>query len=399
MAFQIIVIRIFLKMSIKRTIVLRRVVRVPSRVDLLFNSKGIQSMNSQPKYLMNAWYVAALASEVNGEALFHRRLLGISVLIYRKTNGTPVALQDRCPHRFAPLSIGKRSGDEVSCPYHALRFNAEGACVHNPHGNGVIPRAARVRAFPVQERHGFIWVWMGDAASDDAILPDYSPLDDGHPNAVGYTYMPMKSNYELIIDNVMDLSHIDHVHGEIITTRGQLSPIVPKILETPRTIAARWEWKQTPAMMIYANFLPEPAKEARHYFDITWSPPGNIQVSGGAVQGLDSFDAAISQYDLHTCTPEDEFNTHYFFATRRNHLVEDGDYNQVKIKAMRTAFETEDGPLIQAVQTEMATPDFFSLNPVLMSNDVAPVKVRRLLRKLIMAEGAREPFDIAESVE
>ena len=75
--------------------------------------------------------------------------------------------------------------------------------------------------------------------------------------------------------------------------------------------------------------------------------------------------------------------THYFFATRRNHVVEDGDYNKGKIEAMHAAFENEDGPIIQAVQAEMDTTDFFSLDPVLMTNDVAPVKVRKLLRRLI----------------
>ncbi len=345
-------------------------------------------MTVQPAYLQKAWYVAAMSTEVDSEALFHRKILGTSVMIYRTADGTPVALHDRCPHRFAPLHLGKRVGDEVACPYHALRFNAGGQCTHNPHGNGHIPQAARVASFPLQERYGFIWIWMDASEPDLSLLPDYAPLEQGHPNAVGYTYMAMASNYELIIDNVMDLSHIDHVHGEIITTRGKLSPIVPAIRETATNISARWEWSQQPAMLIFANFLERPEDPAEHYFDITWSAPANIQLSVGAVQDGKGFDAATAQYDLHTCTPADEFSTHYFFATRRNHVVEDADYNEMKIKAMHAAFETEDGPLIQAVQDEMGTSDFFSLNPVLMSNDIAAVKVRKLLRKMIAAEQA-----------
>lgn len=347
---------------------------------------------TQSSFLMNAWYAAALSTDVGPDALFHRRILDTSILIYRKQDGTPVALHDRCPHRFAPLHLGKRMGDEVSCLYHALRFNAEGQCTHNPHGMGQIPRAAKVRSYPLLEKFGFIWIWMGDAPADPAKLPDFGELDMGHPNGVAYTYMHMKANYELIVDNVMDLSHIDHVHGEIITTRGQLSPLVPKMRETPTSIAARWEWKQTPPMMIFNNFLPDPQGEARMFFDITWTPPANIQLSVGAVQNeqaqLDLMDC-VGQYDLHTCTPETGDSTHYYFATRRNHLVEDGDYNRGKIQAMHTAFETEDGPIIEAVHAEMGTDDFFSLNPVLMSNDIAPVKVRRLLKRLIQQETAR----------
>lgn len=340
----------------------------------------------RPYAMKNAWYVAALSTEVGEDALFHRKLLDTSVLIYRKKDGTPVAMQDRCPHRFLPLHMGKRVGDEVACHYHGLRFGTDGKCTHNPHGNQRIPEAMKTRSFPLLERYGFIWIWMGDQPADPAKLPDYSPLDEGHPNALAYTYMYLKVNFELIMDNVMDLSHIDHVHGEIISTRGKLSPIVPEMRETSRTISARWEWVQQPAMMIFANFLPDPEGPARGYFDITWAPPANIQLSVGAVQGDKSFDEAISQYDLHTVTPESENTTHYWFATRRNHIVEDAEYNKLKIEGMHGAFESEDGPVLEAVHEEMGTNDFFSLHPVLISNDAAAVKVRKLLKHLIDEE-------------
>jgi vanillate O-demethylase monooxygenase subunit len=344
-----------------------------------------QKIEMKQPYLLNAWYVAALSTEVGPEALFHRKILDTSILIYRKQDGTPVALHDRCPHRFAPLHLGKRVGDEVACLYHALRFDCEGQCTHNPHGTGQIPKAAKVRSYPLEERYGFLWIWMGEEAADPARLPDFGELSNGPDTGVAYTYMHMKANYELIIDNVMDLSHIDHVHGEIITTRGQLSPLVPQMREEKEAISARWEWQQTPAMLIFANFLPEPAATARHFFDITWTPPANIQLSVGATQNGEVLDlgSCIGQYDLHTCTPETPNTTHYYFATRRNHLVEDAGYNDMKIQAMHAAFENEDGPIIEAVHHEMGTTDFFSLNPVLMTNDVAPVKVRRRLRQLI----------------
>ena len=342
-------------------------------------------METQIPFLLNAWYVAALSTEVGPEALFHRRILDTSILIYRRQDGTPVALHDRCPHRFAPLHLGKRIGDEVACLYHALQFDCSGQCTKNPHGNGQIPKAAKVRSFPLQERYGFLWIWMGEAAPDLGRLPDFGVLDAGPDTGVAYTYMHMKANYELIIDNVMDLSHIDHVHGEIITTRGQLSPLVPQMRESEEAISARWEWQQTPAMLIFASFLPEPTAGARHFFDITWTPPANIQLSVGATQDDQALDlrGCIGQYDLHTCTPETANTTHYYFATRRNHRVEDADYNAMKIQAMHAAFENEDGPIIEAVHHEMGTTDFFGLNPVLMTNDVAPVKVRRRLKQLI----------------
>lgn len=341
-------------------------------------------------YLLNTWYVAALSREVQGETLFARQLLDTSVLIYRKADGTPVALHDRCPHRFVPLHMGKRVGDDVVCAYHALRFDCTGACVHNPHGNGQIAASAKVKTFPLLERYGFIWIWMGNQPADPAKLPDFSPLDDGPATGIAHTYMPMKAHFELIIDNVMDLSHVDHVHGEILTTRGQLSPQIPKVTEKDNTVHVRWEWAQTPPMGILAGFLPDTAAEARHFVEVTWHAPATIELRVGATQNDGPLDLsnAVGQNDLHTCTPASATETHYFFATRRNHLVDDAAFNQGKIEAMHGVFVTEDGPIIEAVQREMNTSDFFALNPVLISSDAAPVRVRRLLKKLIEQERA-----------
>jgi len=348
-------------------------------------------MPSSHRFLTNAWYAAALSTEVGAEALFKRTILDTSILLFRTQNGEAVALHDRCPHRFAPLSMGSREVDTVVCPYHGLKFDSNGACVHNPHGAQRIPDRCSVKRFPLAERDGFLWIWMGDAEADHDALPDYNPLVSGHENAVGYTYMYLNANYQLILDNVMDLSHIDHLHGEIITTRGQLSPIAPALAETHNTVSARWEWKQQPAMLILNPFLPSPDDEARQFFDITWRAPGNIQLSVGATQAADSalnLETCVGQYDLHTCTPETATTTHYFFATRRNHIEEDGDYNAFKIQAMHDAFMTEDGPILEALQQEMKTDDLFAMRPMLMSNDVAPVKMRQRLIKLIESENA-----------
>lgn len=343
-------------------------------------------MTNRSPYLMNAWYVAATADEIGIDATLSRKILGTSVVLYRDANGSPIALHDRCPHRFAPLSMGAREGDTLVCPYHGLKFNSAGTCVHNPHGKGVITRALAVRSFPVVEKYGFVWIWMAQEEADHALLPDYSPLDEGHENGVAHTYMKLPVNYRLILDNVMDLSHVDHVHGEIISTRGQLSPLFPDVQETESTVSAAWEWQQTPPMLILNQFLPRPEEEARHWIQVNWSAPGNIQLSLYCAQDDTPVKEGPGQYDLHSVTPEDEFSTHYFFATRRNHIEEDAEYNAMKIRAMHDAFENEDGPIIAACQREMGERDFFAMNPVLMSNDLAAVKMRRRLQRLIEAE-------------
>jgi len=345
------------------------------------------------KYLLNTWYVAALSKEVEPTGLFKRTILEIPMLIYRKADGTAVAMYDRCPHRFVPLSLGRREGDDVVCAYHGLKFDCTGKCNHNPHGNRNIPPNAIVQTFTLLERYGFLWVWIGDQPADEAKLPDYGQLETGHPNGVAHTYMKRPCHYELITDNVMDLSHVDHLHGEIISTRGQLTPQIPKVKSENDALSVRWLWEQTPPIQILAPFLPQPEVSARHFVEVIWTAPTNLQLTIGATQDPDAaldYDHTVAQFDLHVSTPEDEHNTHYYFATRRNHIEEDGAYNEAKIKGMHDAFVDEDGPILDAAHQRMGTNDFLSLQPALLTSDMGPVRVRRRLKQLIEAQSAEQ---------
>lgn len=171
-------------------------------------------------YLLNTWYVAGWSEDVQPGALMSRTLLEQPVLMFRDSGGVPRALLDRCPHRFAPLSMGRLSddGQSVQCAYHALRFDGHGACVHNPHGDGRIPPAAKVRTYPLVERYGVLWIWMGDAAkADAALIPDFSLIDPEHWH-VGKRYLHAKANYVLETDNIMDLSHVEFLHPSTLGT-------------------------------------------------------------------------------------------------------------------------------------------------------------------------------------
>ena len=126
-------------------------------------------------FLKNTWYVAAWSHEVTDQ-LFARTVLGQRLLIYRKKYGDAVAIAGYCPHRFAPLSVGRLKGDVVECGYHSLQFDGTGQCIHNPHGRA-IPKAAKVPAYPLVERYGLLWIWLADAAeADDTLIPDYGYL-------------------------------------------------------------------------------------------------------------------------------------------------------------------------------------------------------------------------------
>lgn len=342
------------------------------------------------KALHDTWYVAAIATEVDATAMFHRRILDTSVLIYRKGDGSPVALHDRCPHRFAPLHLGKRVGDEVQCPYHALRFDASGRCTHSPHGDGTVPARACVRSFPLVERYGLLWIWMGDASrAEPELIPHYPLLDHALPTAVGHGYMHMGAHYELIVDNVMDLSHVDHVHGPLLNTAGHLSKQKPPVRDDGNSVLVRWEWQQQPPMGLFAPLLQDPTGPAEQFVQVQWTAPSNMFLTVGAVQGSRDYEQGLISWDFHLLTPESETSTHYYFVSLRNFMVESAEFNAMKLKNMIDTFKAEDEPLIAAVQAEMGGADFWSLKPALLSSDPAPVKARRRLAALIEAEAAR----------
>jgi len=125
-------------------------------------------------FLKNAWYVGAWDTEVGRQNLLRRTLLNEPVVFYRTEDGTPVALEDKCAHRHAPLSEGKLVGDMIQCPYHGLEYNADGDCVRVP-GQSNVPPGCRVRSYPVVERNHWIWLWMGDPA-----LANPDDIEDFH---------------------------------------------------------------------------------------------------------------------------------------------------------------------------------------------------------------------------
>ena len=159
----------------------------------------------------NCWYVAAWDHEVRRLHPMRRLLLGEPVVLYRVSDGTPVALEDRCCHRHAQLSRGRVRGDTIECAYHGLRFAPDGACVHIP-SQTHIPAAARVRSYPVTERYHWIWIWPGDPAlADESLIPDFGVMDHPDWNWRGET-LPVAGNAMLVIENLMDLTHLPVLH-------------------------------------------------------------------------------------------------------------------------------------------------------------------------------------------
>jgi vanillate O-demethylase monooxygenase subunit len=191
-------------------------------------------------YVRNAWYVAAWSEQIDGGKPFAITILDEPVAIYRGESGRLVALEDRCVHRMAPLSLGRCEGDRLRCMYHGLLFSPEGAVVEIP-GQAQIPPNARVRSYPVAERHSWVWVWMGEASeADEALIPPAVGLD--HPDYIlGHGDLDYEAEARLINDNLLDFSHLSFVHANSFGTGPEFAESHAKITPLDRGIRyQRW---------------------------------------------------------------------------------------------------------------------------------------------------------------
>jgi len=135
-------------------------------------------LSYEVRYVRDAWYMAGWAKDFPAGRPVAAMLLEEPLVFYRQSNGRLVALEDRCPHRFAPLSMGQVEGDDLRCLYHGVKFSGTGQCVELP-GSGARPRAMCARAYPVVERQSAVFVWMGAAEkADESRLPPFIGHED-----------------------------------------------------------------------------------------------------------------------------------------------------------------------------------------------------------------------------
>jgi vanillate O-demethylase monooxygenase subunit len=330
------------------------------------------SLPSAP-YLLNCWYVAAWMGELAPGAHMRRVILGQPILFFRTLNGDIAAIGDICPHRFASLSNGRFEDGVVECPYHGLRFDMSGRCVHNPHGDGRIPERARVARYPLSERYGAIWIWPGHPeAADDALIPDLSFLDNPSPNDRGVGYIRRNANYQLMCDNIMDLSHSDFVHRTTLGTDGATARAQAKTQFKRDIVTIEWSFD---GKGLVKNRSSEAVPDVHTNLEVTWHAPG-VMIIRNESYPIGDENSKIKTVAVHIMTPETETSTHYLF----------GIPSKSQLDAAHRIFETEDGVMLEDVQRNMQGAALWELNPVILSNDGGAVLSRRVLARKIQTE-------------
>jgi phenylpropionate dioxygenase-like ring-hydroxylating dioxygenase large terminal subunit len=348
-------------------------------------------------FLHNAWYVAAFSKEVTAQSPFSRTLLNRPVVLYREEGGAVIALDDRCPHRFAPLSLGRVVDGAIECPYHGLRFGSAGKCVLNPHGEGKTPANAAVRRYPTRERYGAIWIWMGNPAFADTVpLRDFVFLDPEH-YFTSEGYLLTRANYQLSADNLLDLSHFQYLHpntlGSDAMARGALQHA-----DEGDTV---WVRRETTAEMLQPfvaqAFSVTPGKAADRGLDVRWEPPGLLTIVVRVRETDAPLDATRVGISAHWLTPETDASTHYFFAFGLpREMGEVGAMLvQTSVEGLMTPFRDEDLPMLAAQQRAIGTREFWDMQPVMLSIDAGAIRARRIMERLIANESGAADGDLS----
>ena len=333
--------------------------------------------------LRNQWYCAAFGHELK-QAPMARIFLNEPVVLYRKADGTPVAMEDRCCHRRAPLSEGKVEGDNLRCGYHGFLYDPSGAAIWAP-GQDRLPPSARVRSYPVVEKHGWIWIWMGDPAlATPATAPSYDKYDD--PKWASYgALIPVKANYFLVVDNLLDLSHLPFLHAATIGSPEDTNP--------------KLQWERGPDWIKGVRIARGLSASQRNLmegldfrFDRTqimlFEPPSQVTIDilqnefekdYGAPD--DRLNRRIIIYD--TITPETDTTCHYFWAIARDYLIHDAAQTELGFRATSAAFR-EDQLMLEKQQRVI---DLDPAAPQIdVIGDTGSLQARRIMERLLADE-------------
>jgi phenylpropionate dioxygenase-like ring-hydroxylating dioxygenase large terminal subunit len=340
-------------------------------------------------FIRNAWYVACFSNEVKAGEPFGRRLLGEQVVLYRKRDGRPVALKDRCPHRSFPLSASGIEGDDIVCRYHGIRYGPDGACKHIPTQDHA-PRAMRVPNFLVVETAPVIWIWLGDhEVGERTPLPEAPWMLDDHGWASSRGYMRLNASYVFLHENLLDLSHLSFLHANSFGTPDYASaPYETDVTEA--RIEVRRAVSPTRLPPIYADPLAMAGKDAARIVTSTYLSPG-LSISAVLLRDLTEPEASRTDHHIRTAqllTPCDADYVHYHFVVARDFVRDDEEVSQFILANLLQAFEEDAFALESLARNRREDPDR-SFREMSVASDKAGVMLRRRLYQQAMAEQAR----------
>ena len=330
---------------------------------------------------LDQWYVAGFSWEFEDKPVA-RTLLGQPVVLFR-AEGKMVALEDRCCHRHLPLSCGTLEAPGIRCGYHGLLYAGDGRCVEIP-GQSHVPKTACVRAYPLEERNRIVWIWMGRTPESQptAPAPEHPWHDDPLYQHKGDVYH-YKAPYQLIHDNLLDLSHLGYVHTRTIGGNARIH------VQANMTVESGADWVRVVRHMpdsqpppTYVEAWPFEGRidrwqeiEFRIGYLLIWT--GGMDAGTGDLN--DPARPGFHMRGFHGITPETETSSFYFWTISSNRNPARPDMVDSIHRATAFTFD-EDRAVIEAQHANMAR---FPGDPMVTIHvDNAPNRARQIIARL-----------------
>ena len=342
-------------------------------------------------YVRNAWYVACTADEIAGAPL-GRTICGQRMVLFRSEGGAIAALEDFCPHRGAPLSLGSiRADGRIVCGYHGLVMGGDGRCVSMP-GQRVRPT---IRSYPALERHGFVWVWPGEKSAADPALLHPLPWAESPEWAYAGGLYHVKCDYRLMIDNLMDLTHETYVHASSIGQR-EIEEAAPQTrVEGDSAITSRFMQNIMPPPFWQAalrgNGLADDVPVDRWQI-CRFNAPSHVMIEVGVAHaGKGGYHAGpehkASSIVVDFITPETETSHWYFWGMARNFKPQD-DALTATIREGQGRIFGEDREMLELQQKNILRHPERKL--LMLNIDAGGVQSRRIIDQWLARERQTE---------
>ncbi len=352
-------------------------------------------------YTRNDWYVACTETDLAEGKPIAATILEERIVVWRSGDKF-AALEDRCVHRAAALSLGRCEGANLRCMYHGLLFDSAGTVVEIP-GQETIPPQAKVRTYPVIARFGFVWVWMGDPAkADTGLVPDLFPGVDLSDYETGYGVLDFKAEARLISDNLLDFSHLPFVHASSFQSAPDWAKTTMKIEQLERGVRfERWLENAQSGAFIFES-MPVPTDDWLGY---DYLLPGVLIMWIGVFPagtgrslnfGRPDFSLAIGQVNVHiqTITPMSERTSRYHFLVGLHRkLVGTPGLTQKFVGVSYQAFN-EDRRTIEAQQEVIDRDPERAIMPTVHDRGITfynRLKVRRIAEEREAAKSDARP--------
>lgn len=349
---------------------------------------GETALAGERPWPRNAWYVAASAAEVQDKPL-GRTICGEPMVFYRKAGGEVVALEDFCPHRGAPLSLGFVRDGELVCGYHGLTMGCAGRATSMPGQR--VEKFAGVHRFAVIERYGFVWVWPGDADAADTAKLHHLEWAESPEWAYGGGYYHIACDYRLMVDNLMDLTHETYVHSTSIGQREIDEAPVETLVEDGQVVTRRFMdgieappfWK----MALRGAGLPDDQPVDRWQI-CRFTLPSHVLIEVGvALAGKGGYHAEdrwkASSIVVDFITPETETSHHYFWGMARRFAVADAALTDT-IRAGQGTIFGEDLEMLERQQANLLR--YPERRLMKLNIDAGGVRSRLMIDRAIAAE-------------